>query len=247
MASSAASRLSADAVCNSYDWVEYFYQNAPEPPLPWDHPRRLGPEEFSAVHASIQQFQLGESSSGRRLIERANAFSRKTGDLGFVAAVRLFIHEEQRHSRILARFLKLEGAECVRRHWADSLFRLVRGLAGLELCMKVLATAEVIARPYYAALKDATGSVLLREICQLILHEETEHLRFQAFTFRQFTGRRAVIERALKNAHKIFLFCTAATVWLGHRRVFHAANRNFSRFWSDCESEFEALYLECSA
>ena len=45
----------------SYDWVEYFYQNAPEPILPWGDGVRLSGAEKRAVIASIQQFQLGKA------------------------------------------------------------------------------------------------------------------------------------------------------------------------------------------
>ena len=65
--------------------------------------------------------------------------------------------------------------------------------AGLELRMRVLATAEVLAIPYYTALRDATGSPLLRSICSRILAEEAEHLRFQAFTFARLGSRRQAV------------------------------------------------------
>jgi len=227
----------------SYDWVEYFYQNAPEPVLPWIDARRLSGAERRAVTASIQQFQLGENASGDRLIERAQRFARRSGDLGFVAALRLFIREEQRHSRILAQFLRREGLPCLRRHWIHEVFRKVRGLAGVELCLKVLATAEVIARPYYSALRDATGSPLLQQICELILKEESAHLRFQSLALQKFRiCRIGIAERAVKVLHRSFLLCTAMVVWMGHLPVFRAAGRSFPQFWAQALEEFEAMY-----
>ncbi len=177
------------AAITSYDWVEYFYQNAPEPIFPWVDSIRLSGAEKLAVIASIQQFQLGEDASGARMLERAQRFSRETGDLGLIAALKLFLREEQRHSKILGRFLQIENAPCLRKHWVHSAFRWLRGLAGLELCLKVLVTAELLARPYYAALRDATGSPLLRSICQRIFDEEGAHLRFQAFALSRFQNR----------------------------------------------------------
>ncbi|MGH9667738.1 MAG: hypothetical protein ACRD9L_25250, partial [Bryobacteraceae bacterium] len=147
---------------DSSEWVAYFRGNAPEPALPWDDPYRLSGAERVAVSASIQQFQLGENASGARLLERAQTWARQAGDAAYVAALRLFIGEEQRHSRTLARFLEIHGIGCLRRHWIHGAFRWIRCVAGLELCMRVLATAEVIAMPYYSALRDATGSPLLR-------------------------------------------------------------------------------------
>ncbi|MCU1295607.1 MAG: hypothetical protein JWP08_4457 [Bryobacterales bacterium] len=228
---------------SSYDWVEYFYQNAPEPELPWNHSARLSGAEKRAVIASIQQFQLGEGASGKRMLDRAQRFSRETGDLGLIAALKLFLREEQRHSRILARFLQVENAPCLRKHWVHGAFRAIRGIAGLELCLKVLVTAEVLARPYYAALRDATGSTLLRSICQLIFDEEGAHLRFQAFAISRFQNRHRAGTRALiKNAHAVLLASTAALVWIEHHSVFRSAGRTFRQFWRETWSEFEALY-----
>jgi hypothetical protein len=119
------------ACTTSYDWVDYFYQNAREPILPWNDNARLSGAERLAVIASIQQFQLGEDGSGGRMLERAGRFSRATGDLGLIAALRLFLREEQRHSNILGRFLQIENVHCLREHWVCSAFRWIRGAAGL--------------------------------------------------------------------------------------------------------------------
>jgi hypothetical protein len=227
----------------SYDWVEYFYQNAPEPSLPWSDTVRLSGAEKLAVIHSIQQFQLGEGASGARMLERAQQFSRATADLGLIAALRLFLREEQRHSQILARFLQLECAPCLRKHWIHSVFRCLRGLAGLELCLKVLVTAEVLARPYYAALRDATGSPLLRGICQRIFEEEAAHLRFQAFAIHRFQGRHWRLTQALiRQTHAGLLAVTALLVWREHQSVFKAAGRTFGGFWNETWQEFTLLY-----
>jgi hypothetical protein len=65
------------------------------------------------------------------MLECAERFPRDSGDLGLIAALRLFLREEQRHSKTLARFLQMENAPCLRRHWIHSVFRWLRGLAGL--------------------------------------------------------------------------------------------------------------------
>jgi hypothetical protein len=232
-----------NAPTTSYDWVEYFYQNAPEPLFPWSDTVRLSGAERRAVISSIQQFQLGEGASGARMLERAQRFSRATADLGLIAALRLFLHEEQRHSRILARFLQVESAPCLRKHWIHTAFRWIRGLAGLELCLKVLVTAEVLARPYYAALRDATASPLLRSICQRIFEEEGAHLRFQAFTLSRFQRRHSrFVQALLKECHVVLLAATALLVWVEHQAVFKSAGRTFRTFWSETWQEFTVLY-----
>ncbi len=219
------------------DWVRYFRANAEEPCLPWDDGYRLSGAERAVVIESIQQFQLGENAQGRRLLQRAAPL-----DVEFVQALRLFIKEEQRHSDLLGRFLVMQGARCLRRHWIHAAFRRVRGLAGLELRMRVLATAEVLAIPYYTALRDATGSPLLRSICSRILAEEAEHLRFQAFTFGRLGSRRAALLQALTRAlHRCFLKATTLLVWMEHRLVFRAGGYSLRELWRQALSQGEPL------
>jgi len=215
--------------------------------LPWNDGMRLSGAERLAVIASIQQFQLGESASGARMMARAQRFSRAVGDLGLVAALKLFLREEQRHSRILARFLEIESASCLRKHWVDRVFRWMRGIAGLEMCLKMLATAEVVARPYYAALGEATHSPLLKGICDCIFEEEGAHLRFQTFALSRFERRHSrPVRSVIRACHMAVLTCAATIVWMEHQRVFRAAGRTFVRFWRDTWDEFDALYRTCS-
>ncbi|MGA2883347.1 MAG: ferritin-like domain-containing protein [Bryobacteraceae bacterium] len=219
------------------DWVRYFRANAVEPSLPWDDGYRLSGAERAVVIQSIQQFQLGENAQGRRLLERARA-----EDADYLQALQLFIKEEQRHSELLGRFLAIQGARCLRRHWVHAVFRRLRALAGLELRMRVLATAEVLAIPYYTALRNATGSPLLRSICCRILTEEAEHLRFQAFTFGKWGSRRAAILRALTHAgHRCFLMATTLLVWMEHRLVFLAGGYSLRELWRQSLTEGEVL------
>lgn len=219
------------------DWLRYFRANAAEPSLPWDDSYRLSGAERVAVIESIQQFQLGENAEGRRLLQRADAT-----DPEFAQTLRLFIKEEQRHSALLGRFLAMQGAACLRRHWVHGAFRWVRGLAGLELRMRVLATAEVLAIPYYTALREATGSPLLRSICGRILSEEAQHLRFQAFTFARLGfGRPALARRIAGLGHRLFLMATTLLVWIEHRPVFRAGGYSLGRVWRQSLSEGEPL------
>jgi hypothetical protein len=220
------------------DWLRYFRANSAEPRLPWDDGYRLSGAERTVVIESIQQFQLGENAQGRRLLERAQAL-----DAHYADALRLFIQEEQRHSYFLGRFLELQGEGCLSRHWVHASFRKLRGFAGLELRMRVLATAEVLAIPYYTALRDATGSTLLKSICTRILEEESEHLRFQAFTFGRFGSRRpALLRRFVRGAHRWFLMATTLLVWIEHELVFRAGGYSFARLWAHSLAEGERLW-----
>ena len=224
-------------------WKEQFEANlGAADGLPWDDTYRLTPSEWRAIEKSVQQFQLGEGAQGRRLMARARAFAKATGDALFPEALRLFIREEQRHSGQLLRFMRAQGIPSVAKHWVDSVFRRVRVLAGLELELRVLVTAEVIAVPYYRALGRATRSELLRSISDRILREETEHLRFQASMLSRIeTSRLRHLRRLVWKAHRWFLIGTCCVVWTEHQSVFLAAGISFGGLLALSLSLFSGL------
>ncbi len=223
------------AVMKSRQWIAYFQRNSQQLPLPWDNTYQLSPEERAVVARSIQQFQLGEGARGRGLLRRAEAYARRAGDLQFIPALRLFIAEEQRHSADLARFLTQQGIAVRPSHWVNTTFRKVRKLMGLEVCVGVLVTAELIAVPYYRALHDATESPLLRALCRRILCDEAQHLRFQAATLARLRRQRPwLLCRATMIGHRLFLLGTALVVWCEHRSVFCRGGYWFNRIISEC-------------
>jgi hypothetical protein len=227
---------------SSGDWLRYFRSNTGEPLLPWSDPYRLTPAERAATVDSIRQFQLGESGKGRRLLDQAGRFAVDRCQPEYFDALRLFIKEEQRHSRMLGRFLGLHGIRPMDRHWVDHTFRCIRGLSGLELRMRVLATAEVLAMPYYLALRKATASPLLQAICGRILEEEAAHLRFQAFTFRLFESERPpVLKYVTSAANRTLLAGATAVLWREHRAVFRAAGYTRKRLAGEAARWFAEL------
>ena len=99
---------------SSRAWCDYFRHNGANLlPLPWDRGAELTDAERDAVAASLQSFQLGESSQGRHLLRCAADHASRTGDPAYLEATRLFLAEEHRHSRTLARFLDLHRPEAV--------------------------------------------------------------------------------------------------------------------------------------
>jgi hypothetical protein len=200
---------------------------------------QLTSEELTAVTKSIQQFQLGEGSKGQRLLDRGKAFGNKVNDPCFVGALELFIKEEQQHSKYLAHFMQSQNIPLISHHWVDTVFRKLRGLAGLELSLTILVTAELIAVPYYRALREATDSLTLRNICTRILEDENAHLRFQASMLaRVASNRNRFWSRAISQLHWVFLLGTIFVVWVGHRPVFESARIGFRRFMEDTLREF---------
>src|SRR6266568_1196392 len=164
-------------------WHRHFFESRDSPgAFPWHDSYRLTSSELRLVGRSIQQFQLGEWARGRGFVRRASSHPIFAADSWFLPALKLFIAEEQGHSGLLGRFLDRERIPRLTNHWLDEIFRRLRKLAGLEACATVLVTAEVLAIPFYQALRDATRSPLLRSICASILHDEAAHLNYQALT-----------------------------------------------------------------
>jgi hypothetical protein len=155
---------------SSQSWCAYFAANAArQPELPWAGNAGLILREREAIARSVQRFQLGETGTGRRFLEKCRRHAQRTGDLEYVEAVQRFLAEEHRHAAILGRFLDLACLPRLQRHWTDGAFRRLRHLAGLGTVVAVLLVAETIAKVYYAALRDATRSPLLTAICRCIL------------------------------------------------------------------------------
>jgi len=129
-------------------WRQYFEANAASLlEIPWGAGPELTEAESAAVARSIQGFQRGESSDGRRLRRYAMDHARRTGDIEYAQAIRLFIAEEQRHARDLGRFLTQNGIPLQRSNGPDRVFRWLRHLLGsLEVAISVLLTAEIIAK-----------------------------------------------------------------------------------------------------
>jgi rubrerythrin len=214
------------------EWLFYFRANQAEPTeIPWEEMRPLEPGVRPWLVPSLQQFQLGESGTGTSFLERA----RLTGDLDFVEALALFIAEEQRHSGMLARYLRAQGEPLLPRDAVASFFRRLRKMAGLELMVRTLVTAEVIAMPYYRAVARVTGCAVLRAICRRVLWEEAQHLAFQASTLQRLAERRFPGTRWLvKGANRILLAGTCVVVWRDHGAVLRAGGFPFLSFVESC-------------
>ncbi len=218
---------------SSREWLTYFRTNATSLlEIPWDCGAEISDDERSAIAGSVQEFQLGESSEGRHLLRAAHEYAFRTGDHDYAHALRLFIAEEQRHARELGRFLTLAGVPLKRWTWPDQVFRWLRHRAGLEVSIAVLVTAEVIAKVYYRALRDATGSRVLRRLCDQILSDEVEHVRFQTQRLAMIRSGRSARYLAAAHGLQRFLFAgTCLVVWCKHARALRAGAMGFRAFW----------------
>jgi len=105
----------------------------------------------------------------------------------------------------------------------------------------VLVTAEIIAKVYYAALREASTSRILRRLCGQILSDEVRHVEFQTEQLAKLRrGRAAPLLWVTRALHQLlFVGATLIVTW-SHRSVLSRAGCGFRRFCGACLSEFAA-------
>jgi hypothetical protein len=216
----------------SADWIDYMNWNSGhQNPVPWDSDYAITLEERKSISKSIAIFQLGEAGGGRHFIKQARKQSIRSGDPGYTEAAKLFISEEQRHSRLLSRFMEQQSIPHLRNHWSDGFFRGLRKCLNLEVCIAVLMTGEIIARFYYAALRDATDSPVLHAICNQILQDEEKHIFFQGGTLGRIRRHRSSLTLAACDEYQRVLFAGAlCVVWKDHASVYRKAGIGFRKY-----------------
>ncbi len=221
-------------VWTSAEWIAYFRANLDNlMPIPWDAGAGITPEELAEIVASLRAWQLGETSDGTRLIRTAEKHAARIGDPGFVDVIRLFIAEEQRHGETLGRFLDAAGVPRAKRDLGDWLFRIFRHfLMRMEVWATIVVIIEVHAMLYYAAIRRATRSALLRRICEQILRDEVPHIRFQCERLAIIHHRRNRVFHSLTAVmHRVLFVGITGAIWVGHRRALRAGGFTFRRFW----------------
>jgi hypothetical protein len=215
-------------------WCDFFRAKAANShDHPWDWSPRLTAEERQLIAASVQEFQQGEGLEGRHYFRVVAMEARRSGDLEYVEAHRLFMNEEQRHARDLGAFLDREE---IPRLPADSprnrLFRWLGSRGGFELTAAIILHIEIIAQAYYAALLAATTSPLLRSLCLQILRDEAMHVRFQCQRLAYVRRGRSSVGLWLTNGLDYILFIGAWLVcYWGHRHVLCAGGQNTIGNW----------------
>lgn len=221
-------------ITSSADWSRHFLNNAArQRAVPWELGADVTPAELAEIGASLRAWQLGESSDGAHLYATARDYATRVRDPDFLEAVRWFIAEEQRHGNMLGKFLDLAGIERARWNWGDAIFRLLRYAAPrMEVWATPVVMVETHAIVYFNAIRRATGSRVLRAVCEQILADETAHIRFQCERLAVLHRERSKPLRRMTSALHVLLF-TAITVavWAGHRRALRAGGCVFRIFW----------------
>ncbi len=214
--------------------------------LPWEQGAALSDDERELIAESVRIFQQGEAQEGRHFFRCVRAHAEQSGDLDYIEAHRLFMEEEKRHGRDLARFLQLAEVPILeRKSWLTWMFCWCGSRGGLESTLLVILMSEVLALVYYAALRRATRSPLLRRLCAQILRDEKRHVRFHCDRLVQLRQGRSALARGWAQALDRTLFLAAVTTcWAWHHRVFRAGGYSFERFWTAVHTIYQSIVFD---
>jgi hypothetical protein len=226
-------------------WLNHFEYHAEQPRgTPGGSLNGLRPEERRLIGRSIAMLQLSEQSDGTGLLRAAYRFARGHGDELLPRITELFIREHQRHARLLRELMDAHGIRSKRGHWTDAIFRRVRRLAGFELYLHVLITAELLGNVCYRALESATGCQRLRVLCRTLSADELAHIGYESELILELRARRSTVSRALiRLAHRAFFCGAACAVWVAHHAVLRHAGYTAGDFLRTCRAQY-AFHLD---
>lgn len=203
-------------------WKQWhtLFQARADRPLPQLPAQIEVPSAWRAPLArSLARFQLGEGGEGRIANEIRRVQIDEIDD-DYRAALRLFVREEGRHARILAKLVKgLKGQLC-REDWTERAFVRARRLAGVRLKLLVLLAAEVVGIGFYGTIAQALPTGPLRAALEHIGADEEDHLRFHVDFFRRSIGHSTHRRALFVVAWPVLASLACVLVVADHRRTF---------------------------
>lgn len=222
---------------NSTQWLHYFRQNRQHRPEPdWSRPAAHPPLVARHLARSLSHFQLGESGEGNFLI--AQARQAYPDDRDYHEALALFIQEEQEHARLLAAAVARFGGSVIRRHWTHFVFRLLRRALGVHFEIQIHVIAELVGTAYYRVLGRHSVDSALRQLCEIVLRDEAQHIAFHHDRFSASHAHWLPIERAVWAAQFQLLFLGAACVaWSDHRSALLSVGATRREFFREARAE----------
>jgi hypothetical protein len=229
-----------DQLKDSSAWLDYFERNRLHRPEPdWDRPTPFPPPVAARLARSLAHFQLGESCEGATLLAGARRYW--PDDPDYIAAMTLFVAEEREHARLLAHLVVRLGGRLVTKHWTDRCFTMARHALGVGFEIQTVVVAEIVGGAYFRLLR-STGDTVLRQVCELMVRDESQHRRFHVDRVVIAQLRWSPLRRALWTAQFMLLFRAALlAAWVDHRsalrtvgidrRLFSAEARVDARDW----------------
>jgi hypothetical protein len=234
-------------------WVRHFEKNRKNRPEPeWDAPMTMSGKPLELLRRSIQQFQLGDGGGPAYLI--AWNRGRYLANPAVKQLVDLWFKEEKEHSRLLGDTLRRLGAEEIKSHWSFSLFCDVRKLLGVQFELCALLCTEIVSHVYYKMLRKHGKDAALRQMCDLIIRDETGHIAFHRSRLAAEAGERGDMHRyrgVWKFLFRLRVVLAGTVLWVNHRgalRILGATDCEFYRWiWRDTSAFVRGLRRECAS
>jgi len=229
-----------DQLRDSSAWLDHFERNRLDRPEPdWHRPTPFPPAVAAKLARSLAHFALGERCEGTTLL--AGARRHWPDDLDYIASMTLFVAEEREHARLLEHLVARLGGEPVTKHWTDRCFTLARHTLGVGFEIQTVVVAELVGGAYFGLLR-STGDPVLRQVCELMVRDETQHRRFHVDRVVVAQLRWSALRRALWTAQfRLMLRAALLAAWVDHRaalravgigrRLFFATARADARDW----------------
>jgi hypothetical protein len=217
-------------------WREHFRGSVKrDRGIDWSHGIRLRADVRDPLIRSLQTFQRGMTSPGVDLRTKI----RRAGDAEFADCIDLYVQEKNIHSELLMRLLWEAGSEPARRAAIDFLFRRFRRRFDWVRELSIIATAEMVAIPFFRAVANSVDCPLTRQVLESILADLAYDLGFHIDHLRNELERRPSFERlAVQQAWSAFFASMLGVVMVDNRDVFRALRYDPLAFWTDAWNLF---------
>ncbi|MFT5465359.1 MAG: hypothetical protein ACI8UO_000453 [Verrucomicrobiales bacterium] len=219
-------------------WEEHFRRNAENRPEPdWNADCDLPENVACRLVRSLEQFELGDGGGPASLIAwNAESFrceSEQTRKL-----VDLWFEEEKEHSRLLNCAVKRFGGQPIETHWSFRVFCAVRRWLGVRFELTALLLTELVSTVYYRLIWRHGQDSALREMCRLIIRDETGHVAFHRARMAELrkTGRRR-FGWCWAGVFRILGLAAGTMLWVNHRSALRALGATDREFYREVRGE----------
>lgn len=214
------------------NWIRHFEKNRENRAEPrWKAPLDLkrNPTGLKPLVRSLEQFQLGDGGGPGYLIAwNLDRYFEKYPDMR--PLIDLWFAEEQEHSRLLGEAVKRFGGQRIERHWSFTAFCLVRKLFGVRFEFNALLLTEIVSNNYYKMLRKYSGDPALRQMCDLIIRDETGHIAFhRARLAFGLDGHRGLGAR-WSTSMRLLALAAGTMLWVNHRPALKQFGATTSEF-----------------
>ena len=235
-----------DQRTDSSAWLAYFERNRLNRPEPdWGRPTPFPPAVTAKLARSLAHFALGESCEGTTLL--AGTRRRWPDDPDLVAAMALFVAEEREHARLLEHLVLRFGGTLVTKHWTDRCFTLARHVLGVGFEIQAVVVAEIVGGAYFWLLR-STGDPVVRQVCELMVRDETQHRRFHIDHVAVAQLRWSRLRRGLWTAQfQLMMRAALLAAWVDHRSALRAVGVNRRLFIAEGRAEARDWLLRRAA